>query len=117
MSGFVQRAKELEGRDPIVRYYCIPPCLYCLYRAQLHTLPGLYHAANTAMHLSPAQEDSRAFLLTLLDQLEALKADLAQHEAISNDIVGQAYVSNFADRVFAGADQEDRTGSATQSVD
>lgn len=68
------------------------------------------------MKLSPTADDSRAFLLNLLDQLESLKASLSDQEAITNDIVAQAYVTNFADRVFVGADNEDRQGNASRYV-
>lgn len=70
-----------------------------------------------AMNLSPTADDSRVFLLNLLDQLEALKSSLADQEAITNDIVAQAYLTNFAERVFSGADNEDRQGSATRYAD
>lgn len=45
-----------------------------------------------------------------------MKALLQDNDAVTNEIAGQAYVENFALKVFAGADDEDRAGQATPSV-
>lgn len=42
-----------------------------------------------------------------------MKSLLADNDAVTNKIAGQAYVENFALKVFAGADDEDRAGKAT----
>jgi len=45
-----------------------------------------------------------------------MKALLKDNDAVTNEIAGQAYVENFALRVFNGADDEDRAGKAMPSV-
>lgn len=45
-----------------------------------------------------------------------MKELLKDNDAVTNEIAGQAYVENFALRVFNGADDEDRAGKATPSV-
>lgn len=42
-----------------------------------------------------------------------MKSILADNDAVTNKIAGQAYVENFALKVFAGADDEDRAGKAS----
>ena len=39
---------------------------------------------------------------------------LSQNESVTNDIVGSAYIENFALKVFNNADNEDRNGFASK---
>jgi vacuolar protein sorting-associated protein VTA1 len=66
--------------------------------------------------LKPTQPDSRAFLLDMLDNLETLKAELADNDAVTNEVAGAAYIANFADGIFKSADDEDRDGKASKYV-
>jgi vacuolar protein sorting-associated protein VTA1 len=67
-----------------------------------------------AVAIKPQQTESRTFLLKLMDELETLKADLGDNEAVTDEIAGCAYVQNFCDGVFKTADDEDRAGRATR---
>ena len=52
----------------------------------------------------------------MLEALEHLKAELGQNDAIEDEAAASAYVENFALKVFAMADNEDRRGEATRCV-
>ncbi|CBQ71857.1 conserved hypothetical protein [Sporisorium reilianum SRZ2] len=95
---FVQRANELRAADKVIAYWC------CYYAAQL----GI--AGNAK------DNESKMYLLTLMDTLEELKAKLADNDAVTNDAASSAYVENFALKVFVGADNEDRAGKATRAT-
>lgn len=75
---------------------------------------GAYHAAQLGISLKVKDTPSRVFLLDLLDLLERMKAEIGPNDAIDNESVASAYVENFALRVFAVADNEDRKGNATR---
>ncbi|KAI8929796.1 Vta1 like-domain-containing protein [Entophlyctis helioformis] len=95
---YLQRAKELQTREPIVAYYCN------------------YYAAKQAIEKGSTSKDSQMFLLSLLDALEQDKKNLAGNEAIANDVVGYAHIENFALKVFINADNEDRNGMASKKT-
>lgn len=46
-----------------------------------------------------------------------MKADIGASDAIDIEAVSSAYVENFALKVFANADNEDRSGRATRYAD
>ncbi|WFC99666.1 hypothetical protein MYAM1_002411 [Malassezia yamatoensis] len=95
---YVSRADEVQKVDPIVSYWCK------YYAAQL----GIAEPTNDAA--------SRAYLLSLMDDLEKTKAELGDQEAVTDDTVGHAYVENFALKIFHGADKEDQDGTATKAT-
>ncbi|CDS82074.1 uncharacterized protein SPSC_02894 [Sporisorium scitamineum] len=95
---FVQRANELRTADKVIAYWC------CYYAAQL----GI--AGNAK------DNESKMYLLALMDTLEDLKAKLTDNDAVTNDAASSAYVENFALKVFVGADNEDRAGKATRAT-
>ena len=45
-----------------------------------------------------------------------VKTDLGPNDAVHDEPASAAYVENFALRVFAGADNEDRNGNITKYV-
>ncbi|XP_062510551.1 vacuolar protein sorting-associated protein VTA1 homolog isoform X2 [Corticium candelabrum] len=51
-----------------------------------------------------------------MDRIEVTKKELAGHEAISNDIVGQAFVEERALKLFSYADTEDRAARFGMNV-
>lgn len=75
---------------------------------------GAYYAAQVGIALKPKETASRNFLFTLLGLLEQLKKDIGPSDAIDNDAVSSAYIENFALKIFAAADNEDRRGAATR---
>ncbi|XP_060770217.1 vacuolar protein sorting-associated protein VTA1 homolog isoform X2 [Neoarius graeffei] len=85
-------ALEHDKRDPVVAYYC-----------------RLY-AMQTGMKLDSKTPECRKFLVKLMDQLEMMKKELSTNESISQEIVGNAHIENYALKMFLYADNEDRSG-------
>ncbi|KAG7220526.1 hypothetical protein INR49_018053 [Caranx melampygus] len=108
----LRTAQEHEKRDPVVAYYC-----------------RLY-AMQTGMKLDSKTPDCRKFLVKLMDQLESvvqvsdkdaepghvpceflqMKKELSDNESISQEVVGNAHIENYALKMFLYADNEDRAG-------
>ncbi|PPR02697.1 hypothetical protein CVT26_009800 [Gymnopilus dilepis] len=95
---YLQRAEELKSQDPIISYWCA------------------YYAAQLGISLKARNAEARDLLFALLSALEQMKADIGAHDAIDIEAVSSAYVENFALKVFANADNEDRSGRATRST-
>ena len=51
-----------------------------------------------------------------MDQLETTKKSLKSNEAVSNDIVAQAHLENYAIKLFSWADAEDRAAHFDKNV-
>jgi vacuolar protein sorting-associated protein VTA1 len=100
LAPFLQRAFETRTADPALSYWCN------------------YHAAQMGIPLlSSLQPTSKSFLMELMDTLESQKKNLAGNDVVhGDDIVAKAYVENVALKVFAGADNEDRTGRANKGT-
>ncbi|RMC12867.1 hypothetical protein DUI87_10392 [Hirundo rustica rustica] len=88
----LRTAQELDKREPVVAYYC-----------------RLY-AMQTGMKIDSKSPECRKFLSKLMDQLEAMKKQFGDNEAITQEIVGSAHVENYALKMFLYADNEDRAG-------
>ncbi|PFH49684.1 hypothetical protein AMATHDRAFT_147198 [Amanita thiersii Skay4041] len=95
---YIQRADELLNQDPIIAYW------------------SAYYAAQLGISQKVKDVHSRQFLFSLLDLLEKMKADIGPNDAITNESASCAYVENFALRVFAFADNDDRKGNATKAT-
>ena len=67
---FMQRAAELKNRDPIVSYY------------------ALYYAAQVAIEKGVQSEESKGYLLALMDNLEKEKKLLADKQEINDSVAG-----------------------------
>lgn len=88
---YITLATQLDQRnEKFVAYYCK------LYALQL------------AMSINKSSPDCKKFLLQLMDELEAIKAQNKGEEAIQSQLVGQAYVEKLALSIFQKADAEDR---------
>ncbi|KAF9357597.1 hypothetical protein BGX26_003441 [Mortierella sp. AD094] len=98
---YLQRAAQLQEREPIVSYYC--------------TVTTNYYAAKIAIPKA-GQDNNRAFVMELLDTLEKQRKQIGDNEAISNDLVGYAYIENFALKIFSKADDEDHAGQGSQKT-
>nr|CAG8488594.1 5773_t:CDS:2 [Entrophospora candida] len=99
ISPYLQRAQELQQREPIIAYYCN------------------YYAAKLAIEKGTKEKgESQNFLFKLLDVLEKEKKKFSNNEAVTNDIVGEAFVENFAIKIFLNADNIDRAGKATKQT-
>ncbi|KAI9139132.1 Vta1 like-domain-containing protein [Paraphysoderma sedebokerense] len=100
ISPFLQRAAELQNREPILSYYC------------------KFYAVRCAITDGPKNKSNevKAFLGSLMDNLEQEKTALAGNEAITNETVGMSHVENFALKIFLNADNEDRAGKASRKT-
>ncbi len=83
-----------------------------------HRIVGGYYAAQVGISesLKAASVLNRNFLAALLTLLESLRATLGSSDAIAVESASSAYVENFALRVFASADNEDRRSVATRKT-
>ncbi|KHJ89819.1 hypothetical protein OESDEN_10345 [Oesophagostomum dentatum] len=102
---YIKIANENSSRDPVV-YYCY---------GEYH-LPGLFYAVQTAMQLDKSSPEALQFLTGLLSTLETIKKQLAGTEAISNEVVAQAHLENFALKLFNFADAKEKAGQIDKSV-
>ncbi|XDV41494.1 hypothetical protein PO909_010360 [Leuciscus waleckii] len=76
----------------------------------VRVFPGRLYAMQTGMKLDSKTPECRKFLVKLMDQLETMKKELSDNESISQEIVGNAHVENYAIKMFLYADSEDRSG-------
>src|ERR1700722_9371008 len=74
----------------------------------LHALTGAYYAAQLGISLKAQGSASRQFLFDLLGVLERMKKDIGPNDTVDNEPASSAYVEDFALKVFAQADNEDR---------
>ncbi|XP_076011103.1 vacuolar protein sorting-associated protein VTA1 homolog [Genypterus blacodes] len=88
----LRTAQEHENRDPVVAYYC-----------------RLY-AMQTGMKLDSKTPECRKFLIKLMDQLETMKKGMTDNDSITQEVVGNAHIENYALKMFLYADNEDRAG-------
>ena len=80
------------------------------------SLVGAYYAAQAGISLKAVSAPNRAFLGALLTTLENLRSTVGTSDAITVESASSAYVENFALKVFASADDEDRRGAATRKT-
>ncbi|XP_015413991.1 PREDICTED: vacuolar protein sorting-associated protein VTA1 homolog isoform X2 [Myotis davidii] len=66
------------------------------------------YAMQTGMKIDSKTPECRKFLSKLMDQLETLKKQLGDNEAVTQEIVGCAHLENYALKMFLYADNEDR---------
>ncbi|XP_043551267.1 vacuolar protein sorting-associated protein VTA1 homolog [Chiloscyllium plagiosum] len=89
---YLRTAQEHDKRDPVVAYFC-----------------RLY-AMQTGMKIDSKTPECHKFLVKLMDQLETMKKQLGDNESITQDVVGNAHIENYAYKMFLYADTEDRAG-------
>ncbi|KAF8899040.1 Vta1 like-domain-containing protein [Infundibulicybe gibba] len=95
---YLQRADELKKQDPVISYWCA------------------YYAAQLGIALKSKDPRSRDLLFSLLGALEDTKRAIVPNDAIDIEAASAAYLENFALKVFASADNEDRKGVATRAT-
>jgi len=95
---FLKHAHQLEKHDPIMAYYC------------------RYYAVQEGIHLrgSHPDEETKRFLIGLMDQLEKTKQQLGNTLDVPD--FGEKHVKAFALRVFQMADDQDRAGNADSNT-
>lgn len=100
LTPYLQRAHETRKADPALSYWC-----------------NFYAAQLGMTKLSALSPQAKAFLINLMDVLEAQKVDLGGNEIVhGGDLVARAHIENVALKVFAGADNEDRAGKASKAT-
>ena len=57
------------------------------------------------------QPDEKAFLMKIMDWLEEVKKSQKDNDSIIHDIPAQAYLENYALKIFNYADQQDRASN------
>ncbi|KAG8180468.1 hypothetical protein JTE90_002000 [Oedothorax gibbosus] len=95
---YLKIAEEHEKRDPSITYWC-----------------RLY-AVQTGLKLNDKSPGNSAFFLSLMDWLESIKKTRHDDEAITNEVVAQAHIENYALKLFLWADGEDRAGNFNKNV-
>jgi vacuolar protein sorting-associated protein VTA1 len=88
----------------------------CVLSIRLASFIGAYYAAQIGISLKAASASNRTFLAALLTTLENLRLTLGSTDAITDESASSAYIENFALKVFAFADNEDRRGAATRKT-
>ncbi|KAK5971758.1 Vacuolar protein sorting-associated protein VTA1 [Trichostrongylus colubriformis] len=95
---YIKIANENSSRDPVVYYWC------------------LFYAVQNAMHLDKSSPEALKFLTGLLSTLETIKKQLVGNEAITNEVVAQAHLEDFALKLFNFADAREKAGQVDKSV-
>ncbi|KAF8469627.1 Vta1 like-domain-containing protein [Kalaharituber pfeilii] len=85
---FITRAHQIDKVDPVIAYWCYYWAVQIILSGSLHT----------------GDAECTAYTTALLDDLEARKDKLLPNDAVTDDLAAQAYVENFAMRVFNNAD-------------
>ncbi|KAI8826932.1 Vta1 like-domain-containing protein [Fimicolochytrium jonesii] len=98
MTPYLQRAHELQAKEPVVAYYC------------------KFYALKLAISKGGHSKEAQGYLGQMLEEVEQDKKNLAGNEAITNDVVGYAHLENFALKIFLNADAEDRQGRASKKT-
>ncbi|KAI5786357.1 Vta1 like-domain-containing protein [Peziza echinospora] len=85
---FITRAHQIEKTDPVIAYWCYFWAVQIIISSQLHS----------------GDSDCTAYTTDLLDELEQRKERLLPNDTVTDDLAAQAYIENFALKVFANAD-------------
>lgn len=114
---YIQRAHETRTQDPVISYWCMSGFILATFSLPTHLFAGTYYAAQVGISLKAGDVPNRNFLAALLTMLEGLRSTVVgSSDAITVESASSAYVEDFALRVFASADNEDRRGAATRKT-
>ena len=113
---YVQRAHDTRTQDPVISYWCTSGFVFATCSLPTHLFIGAYYAAQVGISLKAVGVPNRNFLAALLTMLEGLRSTAGSSDAITVESASSAYVENFALKVFASADDEDRRGVATRKT-
>jgi len=98
VQSYLKTAAEHDGRDLVIAYW-----------ARLYAL-------QVAMKMSTKQPEETTLLLALMDWLETAKKENHENEAITNEVVAQAHLENYALKLFQYADRQDRDSNYGKNV-
>ena len=110
---YLQHAKQTSKVDPLMSYHCehiSPARVLTSLTSKLHS--GKYYAATLGIDKAPSQPDEKAFLLSILDELDEEKKVL--REQLGDPANKAPHVRQFCDKIFDKADAEDRAGNASK---
>lgn len=76
-----------------------------------HTILGRLYSLQTALTIDKKSDEAKSFLLALMDWLESTKKAASSNESITSEVAAQAYIENYALKLFVWADNMDRSGN------
>nr|XP_042904487.1 vacuolar protein sorting-associated protein VTA1 homolog isoform X2 [Parasteatoda tepidariorum] len=82
----------------------------------MHQNTSRFYAVQCGLKLNDKSPENTAFFLGLMDWLEKAKKVKRDDESISNEVVAQAHIENYALKLFLFADNEDRSGRFNKNV-
>jgi len=77
---------------------------------------GRQYALQIGLKRSTKTSEETNFLLKLMDWLEKTKKELHDNEAITNNVVAQAYLEKGALKFFLSADKKDKAANFSEQV-
>ncbi|XP_059612564.1 vacuolar protein sorting-associated protein VTA1 homolog [Phlebotomus argentipes] len=95
---YLKTALEHDSRDIIVAYW------------------SRLYALQLGLKLSSQKPEETKLFLELMDWLEKTKKEHSGNESITNEVAGQAYLENYALKLFLYADKQDREGNFGKNV-
>ncbi|KAF8787029.1 vacuolar protein sorting-associated protein VTA1 homolog [Argiope bruennichi] len=95
---YLKIAEEHEKRDPSITYWC------------------RFYAVQNGLKINDKSPENTNFFIKLMDWLENEKKSRREDETISNEVVAQAHIENYALKLFLWADNEDRAGRFNKNV-
>lgn len=95
---YLKIASEHDTRDVVIAYWCR------LYSLQL------------GLKVTGQQPEDRVFLIKIMDWLETVKKQSRENESITNEVAAQAYLENYALKLFMFADRQDRESNFGKNV-
>jgi len=97
LNHFLKVAAEHETRDPVVAYW------------------ARFHAVQVGLTIDKTTAEAKTLLFSLLEWLERRKKEL-NDEAITNESVAEAHIENYAYKLFAWADGQERASVHNKNV-
>ncbi|GAB0095053.1 VTA1 [Sergentomyia squamirostris] len=95
---YLKTAAEHDARDVIVAYW------------------SRLYALQCGLKLSSQKPEETKLFIELMDWLEKTKKEHADNESITNEVAAQAYLENYALKLFLYADKQDREGNFGKNV-
>ncbi|RWS27890.1 uncharacterized protein B4U80_01336 [Leptotrombidium deliense] len=71
---------------------------------------------DSSLKIDSKSKESRTFLINVMTWLEEFKKSHKENELVTNEVVAQAHIENYAMKLFERADKEDRAGAANKGT-
>lgn len=98
LAPYIQRAKEIKTKYPVVSYYCTT------------------YALKKGIELRAQSPESRSFLAELMDKVEKEREQLREAVEINSETEGKSLVLKVASDVFNHADSQDKAGDWSKAT-